>query len=422
MPPSRPDAGRALALLALVYTFNFLDRTLIYILFGPIKAELGLGEMQLALLGSTSFVIFYTVLGVPFGRLADRVNRVGMITVGLTIWSVFSGLTGLMHDFWGIFFCRLMVGVGEATLGPAAISLLADFYPPERRANANALFTAGVPLGAALAMFGGGALAHSWGWRGAFFALGFPGVLLAIMLAAAVREPARTSVRPAAAGSLRRSMRVLLRNRTLWLHTAGYAALAFSANAVSMWMPALLAARYGVELRTVGMVMGACTLVGGLVGAGFGGRLADAWRRRSRGGRLRFGAAAALCAVPLWLGLLLAPSFTVATLFLAPLLGCALVWLGPAAADLAELVDAEDRGLAVGLYYLGVNAVGYGLGPPLLGWLAESLGSGVDPTRVGDALLVCPIVAVVAAGVLLAGARAREGAGANEAGGVLPAR
>lgn len=415
-PQARPMPGAwtTLTLLSLVYAFNFLDRTLIYILFTPIKAELGLGELELALLGSTSFVIFYTVLGVPFGRLADRVNRVRMIALGLVVWSVFSGLTGLMHSFEALFACRLMVGVGEATLGPAAISLLADYFPAGRRANANALYAAGVPVGAAAAMFGGGAIAQAWGWRGAFFALGFPGVLLAAALVWFVREPrAKATVAASVPGVQpmphRSNWRALVNNPVLRRHTLGYALFALAANAVSMWIPSLLAVRYEVALGTVGMAMGACTLIGGLSGSIVGGRLADAWRARSAGGRLRFSATAALVCVPLWFGLLNAPSFVVALLFLTPLLAAALMWLGPASADLAEIVAAEDRGLAVGLYFFGVNAVGYGVGPPLLGWLAEQAGSGADPRRVADVLVLCPVACCVAALALLAAARLREG-------------
>ncbi len=410
---SSPAARRTLALLTLAYTFNFLDRTLIYILFTPIKAELGLGEVQLALLGSTSFVLFYTLLGVPFGRLADRVNRVHMIAAGLTLWSVASGLTGFMDDFAGLFLCRVLVGVGEATLGPAAISLLADSFPAERRANANAIYAAGVPLGAALAMFGGGAIGQAWGWRGAFFALGFPGVLLALVLLLAVREPARGAFPspPAAhAAPQHGGWRAIVNNPVLRLHTAGYACFALAANAVSMWMPALLGARFHLTLAEVGTTLGLSTLLGGGAAAAFGGRAADAWRARTPGGRLRFGAAAAAAAAPLWLGLLFAPSFPLAIACLLPLLAVALAWLGPAAADLSELVAPNQRGFAVGLYFLGVNAIGYGLGPPALGWLAEQAGSGADPTRVGVALLVCPAACCIAAALLLAAARQREGA------------
>src|SRR6266852_9990767 len=116
----------ALAVLTVVYVLNFLDRTLIYILFTPIKKEMAFTDLQLALLGTTSFVIFYTLLGIPFGRLADRTARKNLISGGLAIWSLFSGLTGFGQGFWQIFFCRFMVGVGEATLGAAALSLVSD--------------------------------------------------------------------------------------------------------------------------------------------------------------------------------------------------------------------------------------------------------------------------------------------------------
>ena len=128
-------AWYALALLTLVYVLNFLDRSLIYILFTPIKKEMAFSDLQLALLGTTSFVIFYTALGIPFGRLADRAVRKNMIAGGLAVWSLFSGLTGFANSFWTLFFCRVMVGVGEATLGPAALSLLSDYFPPHRRAD-----------------------------------------------------------------------------------------------------------------------------------------------------------------------------------------------------------------------------------------------------------------------------------------------
>src|SRR5258708_20547835 len=120
-----PDSDRvpayswyALAVLTVVYVLNFLDRTLIYILFTPIKKEMAFSDLQLALLGTTSFVIFYTLLGIPFGRMADRGSRTRIIAFGLAVWSLFSGLTGFAHTFWSLFFCPVMVAVGHATLGP----------------------------------------------------------------------------------------------------------------------------------------------------------------------------------------------------------------------------------------------------------------------------------------------------------------
>src|SRR5215208_5817891 len=154
----------ALALLTTVYVLNFLDRTLIYILFVPIKKEMAFSDFQLALLGTTSFVIFYTLLGIPFGALADRVSRKMLIGIGLTIWSLFSGLTGFADSFWTLFLCRVMVGVGEATLGPAALSLLGDYFPPRMRATVNSIYSTGIVIGGGAAFFLGGWIGQEMSW------------------------------------------------------------------------------------------------------------------------------------------------------------------------------------------------------------------------------------------------------------------
>src|SRR5262249_7430723 len=167
----------ALGLLTIVFLLNFLDRTLIYILFTPIKKEMALTDLQLAVWGPTSFVIFYRLLGIPCGKLADRAVRKNLIAVGLAVWSIFSGLTGFSDGFWTIFFCRVMVGIGEATLGPAAFSLLSDYFPFRMRATVQAIYASGIPLGSAAAFFLGGLIGQSMGWRWAFFLLGFPGIL-----------------------------------------------------------------------------------------------------------------------------------------------------------------------------------------------------------------------------------------------------
>src|SRR3954470_11953493 len=174
----------ALVVLTAIYVLNFLDRSLIYILFTPIKKEMALSDLQLALLGTTSFVIFYTLLGVPFGRLADRVVRKNLIAGGLAVWSLFSGLTGFAHGFWALFLCRVMVGVGEATLGPAALSLLSDYFPPRMRATVQSIYSAGISIGGGLAFFFGGWIgsAQGWGWRWAFYMLGFPGLVMCLFV------------------------------------------------------------------------------------------------------------------------------------------------------------------------------------------------------------------------------------------------
>src|SRR5947209_18343110 len=131
----------ALILLTAVYVLNFLDWSLINLLFTPIKKEMAFSDLQLALLGTTSFVIFYPLVGVPFGRLAARTSRTKLIASGLAVWSLFSGLTGFANSFWTLFLCRVMVGVGEATLGPAALSLLSDYFPARMRATVLSVYS-----------------------------------------------------------------------------------------------------------------------------------------------------------------------------------------------------------------------------------------------------------------------------------------
>src|SRR5919206_1083131 len=183
----------ALWLLTLVYVFNYLDRTIIYILLPLIKKEMAFTDLQLAMLGSMSFVIFFTILGIPFGRLADRAVRKNMIAAGLAVWSLFSGLTGFANGFWSLLICRMMVGVGEATLGPAALSLLSDYFPPRVRATVQAIYSSGIAIGAGLAFFLGGWLGQDYGWRVGFYALGFPGLVIAVLVYLLREEPRGTT-------------------------------------------------------------------------------------------------------------------------------------------------------------------------------------------------------------------------------------
>ncbi len=401
-----PAAWGALAVLFVVYALNYLDRTLIYILFSPIKDELALSDLQLALLGSTSFVLFYTLLGVPFGRLADRVSRRGMIAAGLATWSAASAATGLMHSFEGLFLCRVLVGVGEATLAPAALSLLADLFPARQRATAAALYSAGIPLGAGLALWLGGGIGESWGWRPAFLVLGLPGVILALAvlrLPEGERGARSAAVAPGAGGTFLD----VLRQPAWTAQVLGYAVFAIATNAVSMWVPALLRARFGLGLAEVGAWMGLCAVVGGLLGTAGGGVVADALQQRTRAGRAWFGAAAAALAAVAWGIVLYAGSFGLALAAVLALMGLGLAWLGPAAADVQELAGTTHRGLAVGVYLFAVNAVGHGFGPPLLGWLNDALGAGTDPLRLSSSLLVAPVACVVGAALLFVAGRAR---------------
>jgi MFS family permease len=411
-------AWAVLALLCLIYVMNFLDRTLIYILFPPIKREMLLSDVQLALLGSTSFVIFYTLLGIPFGRLADRVKRTTLIASGVAVWSIFSGLTGFAHDFWTIFLCRVMVGVGEATLGPAAMSLLSDYFPPERRATAQSLYSAGIPIGAAAAFFLGGWIAQEAGWRWAFYLLGFPGLGLAALMLF-VREPERsrtvhqnegansqgadsqgtTSTKP-------RYLAVLRSNPALKLHHIGYALFTVATNSLSIWVPTLFSRVYGLPLASVGVLTGVCMLLAGGSATAFGGYFADKFKQRSAGGRMMFTSAAAAVCIPLWLVFLLSGNVSVMTVCYFFLTGFGLIWLGPAAADVHDIVGERFRGVGIGAYFFTVNAIGYGIAPPVIGRINDALGATAAPAQMTFSLLICPAACALSAVLLFVGSRA----------------
>jgi MFS family permease len=411
-----PAVGRTakvgLAVLFVIYTLNFLDRSLIYILFKPIKAELALTDLELALLGSTAFVLFYTVLGVPFGRLADRVSRIALIAAGLATWSIASALTGAAPSFALLLACRIGVGVGEATLGPAAYSLLADWFPSDRRATAAALFSAGIPLGAGIAMALGGVLADTWGWRAAFPVLGLPGLLFAGLLLL-LREPPRGAVDRRPAANEPGLIAVLRGSRVLQLHVLGYSLFNVASAAWAMWVPTYLAGRWDRPLSEVGPIVGLCAVGGGLVGTTLGGVAADAVRKRFVGGRLAFSSGAAVVSGLSWLALLGTADFGLAVAVTAVGMGLALAWLGPASADIQDLVPASGRATAISLYYFGVNLLGYGVGPPLIGALDDLVGVDVDPSRMALSLLVCPAACAAGAAVLAVASAAQRRATAR---------
>ena len=397
----------ALAVLTAVYVLNFLDRTLIYILFTPIKKELHFTDLQLALLGTTSFVIFYTLLGVPFGRLADRTKRKVIIGIGLAVWSLFSGLTGFASSFWAIFLCRVMVGVGEATLGPAALSLLSDYFPTRMRATVQSIYSSGIAIGGGLAFFLGGWIGQTHGWRWAFYLLGFPGLILA-MLVFALREEPRGRTESQAALTSGSDWKLLFRSKPLLFLYAGYALFALSSNNLGIWGAAFFVRVHHLSLAVVGTAAGILSIVVGIPAMIFSGYHSDRFSRRFAGGRMAFTALAAAISVPLWLGVLFLNNLTLVVIVNVVLYGLALMWVGPATADVHDIAGPHLRGLAIGIFFSIVNIVAYGFGGPLIGRLSDVLGVAKNPDQMRLSLLVCPIACALGALLLWMGSRVRS--------------
>ncbi|MEQ1603231.1 MAG: MFS transporter [Pyrinomonadaceae bacterium] len=393
----------ALALLMVIYVLNFLDRTIIYILFPLIKKEMAFSDTQLALLGTTSFVIFYTILGIPFGRYADRGSRTKIIAIGVIVWSVFSGMTAFANDFWTLFACRVMVGVGEATLGPAAISLLADYFPPARRATVTSIYSMGIAIGAGMAALLGGSLSQ-FGWRTAFMLIGFPGAIFGVLVFF-LREPVRSV--PAGSNDINYSStdwKRLLSNPVFILLCGGYSLFGLATNSMSIWGAVFISRVHMVEIPTYGFWAGVMTLAAGIPATLFAGAVAD-WFKARGYGRMLFGIILCLVSVPLWLVVLFSNSFSLIIPAGFVLLLTALGWVGAAAADVTEIAGINLRGLGIAVFFFSVNIASYLFGSNLIGILSDRFGSTIDPGMMRYALLACPVACLAGAFCLWAAIR-----------------
>ncbi|HEX3108852.1 MAG TPA: MFS transporter, partial [Thermoanaerobaculia bacterium] len=361
--------------------------------------------LQLALLGTTSFVIFYTLLGVPFGRLADRTSRTKLIASGLAIWSLFSGLTGFANTFWTLFLCRVMVGVGEATLGPAALSLLSDYFPVRMRATVQSVYSSGIAIGGGLAFFLGGWIGQTHGWRWAFYLLGFPGLALAALVFF-LREIPRG--RTDAATAAPADWRLLFKSKPLLFIFFGYAFLGLASNNLGIWVPTFFVRVHGFSLLTIGVAAGILSIVVGIPSMILGGWFSDRVRRIVRGGRMAFTASAAVASVPLWIALLYTNNIPLLIAVNIAVYGLAILWVGPATADISDIAGPNLRGLAIGVFFSIVNILAYGIGAPLIGKLSDTLGVAKDPAQMRLSLLICPAACALGAVLLWIGSKSRE--------------
>jgi len=298
-----------------------------------------------------------------------------------------------------------MVGVGEATLGPAAISLLSDYFPPTKRATVTSIYSMGIAIGAGLAALLGGYLSQI-GWREAFMIVGFPGILLAILVFF-LREPARNTTVAAVAEVNYSSTdwKKLLSNKSFILLCLGYALLGLATNNLSIWGATFYSRLHQFDLPTIGFYGGILTLVAGIPATLFGGAIADWFRRNQSGGRMFYGSLLSLFSVPFWLLMIFTDNVYLILLANFVLLFFALAWLGAAAADATEIAGVNLRGLAIAIYFFSVNIAAYLIGSNLIGFLNDKFGATANPAMMRYALLVCPISCLLSAICLWLGSR-----------------
>lgn len=415
---SAPAAGAyawyVALLLASAHLISFVDRFLMSLVMEPLKADLGVSDAQLGLLQGTGFVILYTLVAVPLGRMADRVNRRNLIVAGIVLWSIATALCGLAHSFGWLLMARIGVGFGEAALVPAAMSLLAAYFPRHQLGRAVSLFTTGASLGKSAALIGGGAvlavltaagglqiagLAKLAPWQGTFVIMALPGIALAVLLFLTVREPERpvsTAVKPGIADA----WRYVREHRAAFaLHTGASALVVLAIQSLAAWSPSFYIRFFDLTAPQAGLAIGSIILIAAPLGHISGGILTDIFQaRRWPSPAAPVIAIGLLCAIP---SVLLFAGTTNLALSLAAygVLSFFVTLAAPASlAGLQMLAPDGLRGIITSMFLAITTLVGIGFGPVLIGILTDATGG---PMQLGKMLMLAiPAVAVI--GTLLA--------------------
>ena len=388
--PTRP-AGKTtdryshyvLGVLTLVYAFNFIDRQIIAILSPAIQEDLGLSDSVMGLLKGLAFAMLYTVMGLPIAWLADRWNRVSIISISLAVWSGFTALSGFAANALHLTLARIGVGIGEAGCSPPAHALISDYFPKEKRASALAIYSLGIPFGQMAAFLAGGWVLQTFGWRNAFFIVGVPGVLLAVIMKLTVREPKRGAQdglaeeggpAPAAAAtqvSYMEGLKRLLSIPTYWGVTLAVTLASFTAYGIGLWIVDFYRRTY--ELSFVEITTPLAFLNGGAYGLGtyLGGRLADHYGRKGKGAYAWLPGLAMLVAIPASILSIWAPTPFWAFFWSAPFLLMIGFYLGPSFSLVQTLAPLRLRAMATAFFFLVLNLFALGFGPLWVGALSD---------------------------------------------------
>ncbi|WP_394849907.1 MFS transporter [Pendulispora brunnea] len=402
---------RTVALLATLNVVCFVDRQVIFVLFEPLKRDLGLNDASLGLLGGLGFSLVFAVAALPLGRLADVWNRKLLITLGLVAWSGMTAVSGLAQSFRQLFVMRMGVGIGEASLGPAALSIISDLFPPNRRGMAQSIFAAGMPIGAGLGLFIGAFVAARFGWRAALVTLGVLGLVLALLVLR-LREPpkaADAALPTVAASGSGAALRRVFGIRPLRYLVLGMAFHALGSSGFAAWFPSLLLRYYGLNLRMAGLLTGITFATAGLIGAPLGGYLSDRLASKRADGRMLLLTLALLLCAPLALSTIFLPStaLTMACYWILVLISA--MSYGPATTAVHDCVPPNDRGTAMAIHMAWLNVFGYALGPLAIGILSDRLHG------LRGAMCLSPAAVLVGAALLHLGSRSIVPAGVSAA-------
>jgi MFS family permease len=379
-PPASSYRYLVVFVLMVVYTLNFLDRQIVSILAEPIRKDLNLSDTQLGMLSGIFFAIFYTGFGIPIGWLADRARRVWIISGACALWSLFTVLCGTATNFVQLALFRMGVGIGEAGGSPPSYSLISDYFRPEERGTALALYSLGVPLGSMFGSALGGWIAAEHGWRVAFYAMGLPGIVMAVILLLIVREPKRGGLDLFAAGKeaheppppIWTAIGGFFSNRTLLLTGLGAGLSAFIGYAALTWNPPFLIRVKGMSLTEVAAYYSLVLGITGVIGTFGAGWLVDKLGARDKRWFAWVPAIAFALSIPFWFGIVYAPTWQIALLCIAAPALLNNCYLAPALAVVQNAVAPNRRTISGAVLLFVLNIIGLGAGPVYVGRISDA--------------------------------------------------
>lgn len=384
--PKLANPKLVLAMLLLVYIMNFLDRQLLGIMASPIKAELHLTDTQFGAIGGLAFALLYSCFGVPLAYLADRSSRSGVISGALCVWSVFTGLCGLATNYWQLFFCRLGVGSGEAGGVAPSYALIADYFPPEKRARALGIFSMGIPVGLSFGTLFGAYLTMMFSWRVAFLTMGVIGILVAPLFRYIVRDKPHLA---AAKAPTHEAFRIVAGKPAFWLMAFAAGCSSLTGYGMALWLPSVLTRSLGLTMLQAAHFVGFGVLIGGVIGVVGGGMLADRLGRKDRGWYAKLPMIAWLITAPGYALSLMTPNVPLAWVVMLIPAALNIFWMGPVTNAVQHLVPAPMRSTASGSFLFINNLIGLGVGPLLMGFMSDEFHArfGEDSLRIS--VIIC---------------------------------
>jgi len=362
----------SLGMLVVVNVMSQLDRQIMSVLIEPIRMDLGLTDTDMGVIVGAAFVVFYTIAGFPLGRLADRANRRNVIVAVLSFWSLMTAACGLARGYWTLFAARVGVGIGEAGCAPAAQSMLADSFPPERVGRALASYQMAIPIGIFVGLAGGGWLSDHFEWRQVFMMVGLPGLVVAAIAFFVVREPERNP--SAKVEPMGKVVRELLEMPTLRHHFLALSIQTMTLAATATFNFPFMQRVHGLSGAEAGAIIGLVTGIAGAFGTYLGGDLGDRLARNDARWRIGCLALGALVSIPFTVTAYLTDSLALSIVGLTLGVIGSYMYAGAGHAVAQSLVGDRRRALAAATALFFMNLFGYGGGPVLSGWMSDAFG------------------------------------------------